>query len=54
MTSSLVGSVLCIRDRREIRRGLSGGETLVLEPPPELTDGMRVRTGGDTPRKETG
>ena len=28
---------------REIRRGLSGGESLVLEPPAELQDGARVR-----------
>lgn len=39
---------------REVRRGLSGGETLVLEPPAELTDGGRVKVTGDTPRKETG
>ncbi len=28
--------------RREVRRGLSGGETVVLDPPPQLTDGGRV------------
>jgi hypothetical protein len=28
---------------REVRRGLSGGETLVLDAPAELTDGARVR-----------
>jgi multidrug efflux pump subunit AcrA (membrane-fusion protein) len=28
---------------REVRRGLSGGETLVLDAPPELADGARVR-----------
>lgn len=28
---------------REVRRGLSGGETLVLEAPAELQDGARVR-----------
>jgi hypothetical protein len=28
---------------REVRTGLAGGESLVLDPPPELTDGARVR-----------
>lgn len=28
---------------REIRRGLNGGETLVLDPPADLSDGARVR-----------
>lgn len=31
--------------RREVRRGLSGGEMLVLDPPAGLTDGVRVRVG---------
>ena len=30
-------------DEREVRSGLSGGETLVLDPPTELSDGARVR-----------
>jgi HlyD family secretion protein len=30
-------------DMREVRSGLRGGETLVLDPPAELTDGARVR-----------
>jgi RND family efflux transporter MFP subunit len=29
--------------QREVRAGLRGGETLVLEPPPDLADGARVR-----------
>lgn len=28
---------------REVRRGLSGGETVVVDPPTELVDGSRVR-----------
>jgi HlyD family secretion protein len=32
-------------NEREVRRGLSGGETLVLEPPANLSDGARVRVG---------
>ena len=32
-------------DEREVRSGLSGGELLVLEPPPDLADGTRVVTG---------
>lgn len=31
---------------REVRTGLNGGETLVLDPPPELVDGARVRAAG--------
>ena len=30
-------------DEREIRSGLRGGETLVVEPPQELEDGAAVR-----------
>ena len=37
---------------REIRRGLSGGESLVLEPPAELQDGARVRVVAPGPRQE--
>ena len=34
---------------REITQGLSGGETVVLDPPASLSDGDRVRVaqGGD-------
>ena len=28
--------------RREVRSGLGGGETLILEPPQDLNDGARV------------
>ena len=35
---------------REIRQGLAGGETLVLEPPTELQDGARVRVVAPGPR----
>jgi RND family efflux transporter MFP subunit len=35
---------------REIRQGLAGGETLVLEPPAELQDGARVRVVAPSPR----
>ena len=30
-------------DEREVRRGLAGGETLIVDPPAALTDGARVR-----------
>jgi hypothetical protein len=30
-------------DEREVTRGLSGGEIVVLDPPENLTDGARVR-----------
>jgi len=33
-------------DRVEIRRGLTGGETVVLEPPASLAEGTRVRAAG--------
>jgi RND family efflux transporter MFP subunit len=33
-------------DRVEVRQGLSGGETLVLDPPATLKDGMKVRLAG--------
>ncbi len=33
-------------DRLEVRQGLSGGETLVLDPPATLKDGSRVRIAG--------
>jgi hypothetical protein len=28
---------------REVRRGLNGGETMIVDPPAELADGTRVR-----------
>jgi hypothetical protein len=28
--------------RREVRSGLSGGETLVVDPPQDLSDGVKV------------
>ena len=33
-------------DRIEVRQGLSGGETLVLDPPAELKDGSKVKLVG--------
>lgn len=33
-------------DKIEIRQGLSGGESLVLQPPATLKDGMRVKLAG--------
>lgn len=33
-------------ERLEIRQGLSGGESLVLEPPADLKNGMKVRVEG--------
>ena len=36
-----------IGDGREVLSGLSAGEDVVLDPPPELHDGGKVRTGGD-------
>jgi multidrug efflux pump subunit AcrA (membrane-fusion protein) len=30
---------------REVRSGLSGGESIVLDPPTQLTDGGRVNVG---------
>jgi RND family efflux transporter MFP subunit len=30
-------------DEREVRSGLAGGETLIVDPPADLTDGARVR-----------
>jgi hypothetical protein len=30
-------------DEREIRQGLAGGESVVVDPPEELRDGARVR-----------
>jgi RND family efflux transporter MFP subunit len=33
-------------ERLEIRQGLAGGESLVLEPPATLRDGQKVRTAG--------
>ncbi len=33
-------------DRVEVRRGLSGGETLVLDPPADLKDGIKVKLSG--------
>jgi multidrug efflux pump subunit AcrA (membrane-fusion protein) len=37
-------------DEREVRRGLVGGETLILEPPDDLADGDRVRVPENTDR----
>lgn len=37
---------------REIRSGLSGGETLVLEPPPELTSNAPVRVAPGNANRE--
>lgn len=36
-------------DEREVRTGLAGGEILIVEPPSELADGMRVRALGEDP-----
>jgi RND family efflux transporter MFP subunit len=33
-------------DEREVRRGLTGGESLVADPPADLVDGARVRVAG--------
>ena len=33
-------------DRVEVRQGLSGGETLVLDPPADLKDGIKVKLAG--------
>jgi RND family efflux transporter MFP subunit len=33
-------------DRIEVRQGLSGGETLVLDPPADLKDGIKVKLAG--------
>lgn len=39
-------------DEREIRAGLRGGETLVLDPPQELTDGAAVRAADANANRE--
>jgi len=33
-------------DRMEIRQGLAGGESLVLQPPATLRDGIEVKVAG--------
>jgi RND family efflux transporter MFP subunit len=37
-------------DAREVRSGLSAGETIILDPPAELADGARVKVVQDTTR----
>jgi RND family efflux transporter MFP subunit len=37
-------------EEREVRRGLSGGETLVLDPPAELAEGARVKPAAPAPK----
>ena len=37
-------------DEREVRGGLQGGETLILDPPAGLADGDRVRVPENTER----
>ena len=37
-------------DEREVRGGLQGGETLILDPPADLADGDRVRVPQNTER----
>ena len=37
-------------DQREIRSGLSGGETVILDAPAELVDGARVHIVTETER----
>jgi RND family efflux transporter MFP subunit len=34
-------------DQIEVRSGLSGGESVVLQPPPDLKDGVRVRAAAE-------
>ncbi|HZD05583.1 MAG TPA: efflux RND transporter periplasmic adaptor subunit, partial [Longimicrobiales bacterium] len=36
-------------EEREVRSGLEGGETLIVDPPAELADEARVRAVGDDP-----
>jgi len=36
-------------DDREVLSGLSGGDTVVLDPPEKLTDGERVRVAAEKP-----
>jgi hypothetical protein len=36
-------------DDREVLEGLSGGETVVVEPPEKLADGGRVRIAREAP-----
>jgi RND family efflux transporter MFP subunit len=40
-------------DEREVRAGLLGGETLILDPPVGLADGTRVRLAEDNATEET-
>ncbi|MGH7443366.1 MAG: efflux RND transporter periplasmic adaptor subunit, partial [Longimicrobiales bacterium] len=37
-------------DEREVRRGLSGGETVIIDAPADLADGARVRMADSTGR----
>jgi len=37
-------------DAREVRSGLSAGETIILDPPAELAEGARVKAVADTTR----
>ncbi len=40
-------------DDREVLSGLSGGDTVVLDPPDDLVDGSRVRVANDEPDSDT-
>lgn len=40
-------------EEREVRHGLSGGETLILDPPEGLAEGARVEPARGTPTRET-
>jgi hypothetical protein len=35
-----------LQDGVEVRRGLDGGELVIIEPPPTLQDGSRVTVAG--------
>jgi HlyD family secretion protein len=40
-------------EEREVRSGLEGGETLILDPPAELAEGARVRIAGANEREDS-
>jgi len=39
-------------DEREVRSGLVGGETVIIDPPADLSDAARVRVAGPDPKGE--
>ena len=40
-------------DDREVLQGLSGGDTVVLDPPEQLADGSRVRIAREESSSDT-